>query len=763
MKGMNKRNGMIYKTSCCLIVLFFFITKTNAQKQPYDYVNTFIGTQDGNTYPGAQAPFGMLSVSPSNTFADYNDAYARPGYQYPEKVIRGISLTHFSGVGCHAMQDIMFMLATAIDSSPVYKKNAYTSAFSHQDEKASPGYYSMKLNGYDIDVQFAAALHSCIGEINYNKNQQKYLVFEPTNSANGISNGEINIDTINNKVTGFITTGGFCWRDPADRPYVLYFLMEFDKKIDAFGVWKGNYKMADTSKVSGNNIAAYLSFAEGDTKVKMKTAISSVSVANAQLNLSSEIKDWNLISIKEKAKKDWSVYLNKIQVSGGTEDEKTTFYTAVYHNLLQPNIWQDVNGEYKGFDDKIHAIEKGRSKYVNFSLWDTYRTTAYLQAMLAPKEASDMVHSLLLDAEQGGAFPNWSMNNKEYGVMNGYSPLPFIANMYAVGARNFNLNTVKNMMKKVSITYHGCQGIAGWANLEDYKKYGYVPVDKHGFGTSMTEEYGIDDYAVAKMCEAAGDTAANYYFKRSQNVFNLYNSATGFIQAKTSDGQFVKNFRDTSQIGFNEGNAIQYLWSVPHSITKLIQVAGGNKKMDARLDTFISVIEEGWAPGKPHYWIGNEPCFGAVYVYNYLQTPWKAQYNVRRIISRYFTNSPEGLPGDDDVGAMSALYVFSAIGWYPYLPATGGFTVTGPLFNQIKIKLDTGKIIEIQGKNAQTDAPYIQGMKLNGKPSSSLWINWNTISNGAVVSFEMGRKENKNWGAGKKDMPPSFEAKLLSD
>lgn len=746
----------------CLIALCVsmpVVFSTIQAKQPVDYVNTFIGTgQQGNTYPGAQYPFGMISISPNTTYHDYESPYTRSGYKYMEKEIYGFGLTHMSGVGCHALQDLQFLpVSGKLDVSPVNLKGSYKSTFSHDREGASPGFYSVDLPDYNISTKFTADVRSGIGEITFNGAQENHIVFQPTNNANGIGDGVFTIDAARKRVTGWASSGGFCWRDPNDRPYVVYFVAEFDTPIKDFGVWKGQEKKTGITSVSGDDIGAYITFdiAKGST-VKMKTAISYVSVYNALLNLESEIPHWNFNAVQQKARNEWTKNLDKMIVSGGTEDDKHIFYTAVYHNMLQPNIFNDINGEYIGFDDKIHVIEKGRSKYVNFSLWDVYRTTAYLQAILVPDVASDIINSLLLDAQQGGAFPNWTMNNVEFGVMNGYSPFPYIANMYAFGARNFDLVAVKDMMKKVSVKHIPLKGHHGWYNAEDYMNYGYVPVDKHGYGTSTTQEYGIDDYSIAKICLAAGDREAyQYYLKRSQNVFNLYNPETGFIQARKSDGTFVMPFDETSQEGFNEGNAAQYFWSVPHSISKLIDKAGGKKAIEKRLDKFSSKILSGWAPEQPYYWLGNEPCFGAVYVYNYLQTPWKAQNTVRKLIS-YYGNNPSGLPGDDDVGAMSALYIFSSIGLYPYLPGEGGLTVTGPLFEKVELKHDNGNTIIINGKNAGVKNPYIQSMKINGQSTTSLWVEWDKLKKGAVIDFTMGKNPNKKWGSSEKDIPPSY-------
>lgn len=748
-----------------VMTLFLIATlvKVEAQKQPVSYVNTYIGTgSEGNTYPGAQAPFGMISISPSSVYEDYDSPFARSGYKYSLTEIRGFGMTHFSGVGCHAMQDLLFMPVPGnLPISPVNSRNAYKSNFSHQDETCSPGRYTVKLKEYNIDVDFSVTQRSGIGKITFGDGQTPNIVFEPTNSANGISAGKLNIDSKQRRITGCITTGGFCWRDPSLMPYTVYFVAEFDQPLSAYGVWKSDQKFPSRDTISGTNIAAYLTFAKDIKQIHLKTAISFVSVENAITNLKTEIPQWNVDKIYQTTLASWNKYLNKIIVQGGTEDQKSIFYTAIYHNLLQPNVYDDVNDEYIGFDFKMHHIHAGHHKYVNFSMWDTYRTTAQLQAIIAPDASSDMVQSLLLDAQQGGAFPNWSMNNQEYGVMNGYSAFPLIANMYAFGARNFNLQAVKDMMKKVSIDYFGCQGRAGWQNLEIYKKLGYVPIDQNGFGVSMTEEFGIDDYSIAKICMAAGDNAAaKYHFIRSQNVFNLFNATSGYIQGKNSNGVFVKQVNDTTTKGFNEGNAIQYLWSVPQNTSKLIRKAGGKRKVEIRLDKFMSHIETGWAPDKPYFWIGNEPCFGAAYVYNYLQTPWKTQYQTHRMANNYYKNSIDGLPGDDDVGAMSALYVFCAIGMYPYLPAEGGFTISGPVFKQIIINLDKQKQIIIKAQDADISRPFIHHLSKNGKCITSLWLDWAELKKGAVLTFDMSNTPNKKWGSALKDIPPSHNVGL---
>ena len=744
----------------CLVLILGMPRVFFAQdKTPYRLVNPFIGTgNEGNCFPGAQAPFGMLSLSPDNTFDNYEDAASRPGYKYFRNEINGFGLTHYSGVGCHAMQDLQFMpVAGTLDKSPVNDKHAYVSRFSHEREKAMPGYYSVTLDDYHVDAKFAATVHAAIGEITYRGDQEAHLVFAPTNCANGIGDGELHIESTAMTVTGWVSTGGFCWRDPKDRPYRVFFVAKFNTKFSSYGVWKGKAKAEGTSNVAGDDVGAYVSFGKLNGKaVKMKVAISYVSIDNARKNLQEEISCWEFEDVCRATKSQWERMLSRLTVEGGSESQRQAFYTAVYHNLLHPNVYSDVNGDYMGFDDKVHRVANGRKQYANFSLWDTYRTTATLQALIAPDEASDMAQSLLLDAEQGGAYPNWSMNNVEYGVMNGYSTFPFIANLYAFGARNFDLQATKEMMKRVSVKHIKCKGFHGWEHVEDYMAYGYVPVDRHGHGASMTLEYAIDDFSIAQICKAAGDEAAyNYYMNRSQSFEKLFDEETRLIRPRNADGSFLTPFAPNMEKGFNEGNAMQYFWSVPHNVDALTDFCGGKGAMEKRLDTFTSQVKCGWAPDVPYYWLGNEPCFGSVYVYNFLGKAWKSQRMVRNVLNR-FNDTPNGLPGDDDAGAMSALYVFSAMGLYPYIPGIGGFVVTGPLFTKVQLQLKGGKTLTLIGENAGNDAPYIQRLQVDGRETTSTWLDWNKLKHGARLNFVMGKGPNKQWGATEKDVPPSY-------
>ncbi len=742
-----------------MIGLKFNFDYTNCEDlfQTIDYVNPFIGTGiHGNTIPGAQAPFGMISVSPNTTFDNYDAEEARPGYKFYRNEIYGFGLTHFSGVGCHAMQDLQFIpIEGNLLHSPVNNKGIYKSLFSHEHETAKPGYYSVKLLDYNIYIKFTTTVRSVIGEIEYNSNNH-FFIFQPTNSANNIADGSIFIDTTANRIMGWVLTGGFCWRDPGYRPYRLYFVIEFDSKFKTYGIWKNQTNLKNQISIDGKDIGAYISFhLPKNKKVKMKSSISYVSTYNALLNLNTEIPDWNFDKVHSYVKNEWENVLSRIKVDTDNKDDKITFYTALYHSFLAPNVFNDVNGEYIGFDGKVYKIEKGRNKYANFSMWDTYRTTSYLQAMLFPDIASDIIHSLYLDAIQCGAFTNWSMNNIEYGVMNGYSSIPFIANMYTFGAQNVDIKAINELLKKISTSLHTCQNAWGWWGIDEYLNLGFVPVDKYAHGTSMTMEYSIADYCIAKLFLNTGDTlTANYYFRRSQNIFNLFDSSSLFIRGRNTNGKFIEPFDLNTEHGYNEGNAIQYFWSVPHSICKLIDKAGGMNKVENILDTFMSKINVGWAPEQPFYWLGNEPCFGIPYIYIFLQKPWKTQFHIKRI-NNYFKNTPDGLPGDDDAGAMSSYYVFNSLGLYPYLPAEPIFLISSPIFKNYTILLSNGNKIKVSKYDLNNDI-YINSIKINGQEYSKFWLNWNDMKNGINIELIMSNVPNVKNGTNKNDIPPCY-------
>ena len=726
------------------------------------YVNPFIGTVrgSGSTYPGAQAPFGMLSFSPHTEVGNHGS-----GYQYTCDKINGFGLVHLSGVGCGAACELPFMPVTgSLTSSPVADQKTYSSVYTHEKENASPGYYAVTLDRYAVNVKLTAAVRSGIGQFQYTTTEAAHVVLNPTASANGLRDGRIVIDPDQNTISGWIKGGGFCHVTTND--YVIYFVTAFDTPFTDCGTWQGGEKHSKATEVAGKDIAAYVSFGGTTPKtVTMKTAISFVSLDNAHLNLKTEIPGWDFEALKTAARADWNKTLGKVQVEGGT-DEKTLFYTALYHALQMPSIFEDVNGQYIGMDNKIYTVRQGHHIYSTFSGWDTYRTQAQLWGFLYPQAAGDLCQTFLETSRQtqykgGGGLPLWSMFNDETQIMAGYPAAPFIASAYAFGARDFDAAALTAVMvdSGKQNRYWGRNNHITWSHLEDYIKYGYYP-DDCGIGCSISQnvEYAVADFSIAQMCQAVGDDPNHQYFlNRSQSIFNLLHPAEKYLWARLKDRSWKKPFDPNSNDGCQEGTSTHYTWGIPHNLGRLIREMGGRQAAETRLDQLMSKIAMGYNYDNPYYLAGNEPCFGVVPVYNWMGRPWKAQAQMRRVMNASFSNKAEGIPGDDDSGAMSAWYVFAAMGLYPEIPGVGGFAVTGPLFPKITLNLDGGQQIIIHAKDAGQAAPYIQAMSLNNTPCQKTWLTIEELTQSpkTTLNFTMAAKPNESWGA---DSPlPSFE------
>ena len=728
-----------------------------------DYVNPFIGTTvgSGNTYPGPQVPFGMISWSPQS--ADFG--WSPAGYSYGNDKINGFGVIHLSGAGCSASCELPFVPCTGdLDISPVTHRNCYASAFAHTNEIARPGYYSVKLATWNIDFENTVQARSGIAHIDFPKTDKANLVLNPTADGVGLKDGAIFIDSTNQTISGWAKSGGFCGISGCD--YVVYFVARFDRPFRACGTWKGDQRTPASTTVNGSDLAGYVTFdCSTRQRVTMKVGISFVSIANAELNLDTEIPDWNLASVKRAADKEWSHYLNRIQIKGGTPQDTTIFYTALYHSLMLPSIFEDVNGQYIGMDDQVHRVAPGHHFLATFSGWDTYRTQAQLWGLLYPDWASDFCSSFLAMSRQtqkngGGGLPLWSMYNDETIVMAGYPADPYIANAYAFGATNFDVTALKAVMVDSGKNERWCGRNLNvtWDHQAEYEKYGYYAADVTDNSCSKDVEFSVADFSIAQMCKATGDmTNYQYYLNRSQSVFQLFNPAVGYLQRKNKDGQWAEPFDPFSGNGFMEGNSAQYSWTIPHSLNKLIGLMGGREKAEARLDDLTSQQSTGYSYQSKYYDAGNEPCFGVMPVYNWLQRPWKAQEKVRSVDLNCFHNESAGIPGDDDSGAMSAWYVFTELGMYPEIPGVGGVTVLSPLFPKAVVQLPNGREIRLRAAQASDENKYIQSLKVNGHTSSHLWLTVEQLKKGCTLDYTMGNQPNINWGASSADAPPSFE------
>ena len=737
-----------------------------AVTDPASYVNPFIGTGNGgarvgsvNEYPGPDAPLGMIQWGP-----DTGPTVDPVGYYYDDTAIKGFSLTRLGGVGCNIFGDFRFLpTAQAVTASPGTGSgwNTYTSAFSHSNESAKASYYSVTtVNG--IQTQLTAATRAAMGQFTYPAGSPATMLINASSSV-GNEGSTLQI-TSPDTITGSATGGGFCGH--TTQRYTVYFAVTFDHPFSSYGTWQGGTATPASASVTGKSTGGWVSFDTSTSPVvKAKVAISYVSVDGARANMASAPSDFPAMQAQTYAA--WNSLLSKIGVSGGAADEETTFYTALYHALLDPSVFSDADGQYMGFDFKVHTVPAGHTAYANFSGWDIYRSEVPLLAMLEPEEASDMMQSLVNDAEQGGWLPKWPTANTYTGMMGGDSADPMIADAYAFGARDFDLKTaLQYMLKGADDTASPWgQGVyspresyinqPGWG---DYLQQGYVPTGPDGsaFGTSLTEEFSLDDFTIGQFAAAVGDqsTAADFQ-RRSQNWQNIFDPGTGYVVPR---GPNAPADRDpaTQTDGFEEGDASQYTWMVPQNLAGLFTALGGDKAAASRLDTYFTQLNAGST--SPYHWQGNETTLESPWEYDYLGQPWKTQNVVRQITTQLYGPTPGGEPGNDDLGAMSSWYVWAALGMYPETSGTGTLALGSPLFPFAVIHLANGKDITINAPGAGASAPYVQDVQLNGQDWPKNYLSPGQYSHGATLDYTLGTTPDTTRGTGPQDAPPSYTA-----
>jgi predicted alpha-1,2-mannosidase len=635
--------------------------------------NPITGTSsNGNTFPGADVPFGMLQWSPDTV------SNAPGGYTYTDHRITGFSLTHLSGAGCRIFGDVPFLPTSAqLGRSPANGLGPYDSPFSHATEQAAPGFYGVTLDRWGIGAQLTAAAHAGIAEFTYPANQAANLAISAGGSANGNNGSSVTV-VGSNEVTGSATSGNFCGHPGT---YAVHFAVLFDHPFVGWSVWNGSTIVRNGHSENGPHTGAFLSFGDhgSPTTVVAKVGISFVSTADALANLSADIPGWSFSDVQAAASSAWNDALNRIQVSGGSDEERDTFYTALYHSLLFPSVFSDANGQYVGMDGRVHVTD-GHPQYTNISGWDVYRSQIPLLAILFPQQTSDIVRSLLNDAAQdGGWLPKWPLANTSPGIMDGDSADPIIAEAYAFGARDFSSSdALSRMVDGATHTGTGAGGYVERPGLALYVKRGYVPYsssppDLKSSGAT-TLEYATDDFAIAQLASQLGDDSTwSTFMHRAQNWQRLFNPATRFIQPRLSDGSFGAGFNPSSENGFREGDAWQYRWLGPHNIGNLVAAIGGADATVARLQPFFTTLNGGRT--SPVYQGGNEPDLEAPWEYDFTGTPWNTQDVVRRILLTLYSDASDGLPGNDDLGALSSWYVWAAIGLYPEIPGVDGFDI----------------------------------------------------------------------------------------
>ncbi|MFF3941821.1 GH92 family glycosyl hydrolase [Streptomyces phaeofaciens] len=767
---------------------------------PTPYVDPLIGTRNGgNVFPGAVTPFGMFSFSPENTRGDATRTAAPGGYHYDATRIRGFSLTHMSGTGCAGGSgDIpLFPYAGEVASSPASdtKDAVYASDFSHADESAEPGHYKVGLaSGVTADLTATARTGSA--RFTYPDGKPASLLFRTANSEVGSTDSTITIDPATRTVSGSVTSGNFCgYLDPEGRRayYTLHFTARFDRAFKATGTWKDDTLSPGSTSagggtggfssggrpVAGKGAGGYVEFEPGSGPVNVKIGVSYVSQAGAAANLAQENPPRRTFDqVKDAARRAWRERLDAIRVGGGTEAERTTFYTALYHALLHPNVISDADRRYRGSDGEVHTVPRGhRAQFGTFSGWDVYRDQVQLLTLLDPRTGSDIAQSLYeLARQNGGIWDRWLHGAGGTHVMNGDPSPAALAGIRAFGGTDFDLRGALNSLveaateptqKDLSSAGKPVLSVGQRPSLDKYLDLHYMPSVSNAWGgAAETLEMSGADFALSQLAAAAGrKKTADDFARRSQWWQNNFNIAAdpggGYIANRKADGSWVTGFTPATGNGFVEGTAAQYTWMVQHNPAGLFAAMGGKEKALARLDSFFHDADGDWAftgSGGDKSEMDNEPSINVPYLYAYAGAPYKTQETVRAAMSALWSTAPGGIPGNDDLGAMSSWYVFSALGMYPQVPSRAELVLASPLFPRIEIDRPHGNDISVRAQGAAADAPYIRSLKVNGRTSDRPWLPASLVRDGGTIDYTLSGTPDRSWGSDPTDAPPSFRA-----
>ncbi|MCP4485327.1 MAG: glycoside hydrolase family 92 protein [Flavobacteriaceae bacterium] len=768
------------KTVVLLLSLIFFIScnknkkeiLNNTKKDYTQYVNPLIGTSKmGHVFPGATAPFGMVQLSPQTNFelmydkdGSYNpETYEYcAGYQYRDSIIIGFAHTNFSGTGHADLGDLLVMPTVGkMVLEPLKTQNGqkgFYSTFSHEKEKATPGYYQVELDSYGIKAELTASERVGFHQYTFPVSNDAHIILDMVYNVYHHENKNVwTFMRVENDslVTGYRQTKGWA------RTKKVFFAMKFSKPFKSYGhkkynkeTYDGFYRRFDQSKnfpeMAGKDIRAYFNFDTKDgEKINIKFALSAVSTNGALKNLDTEIPHWDFNKTLQETKQKWNEELSKIEIKTFTEDHKTTFYTALYHTNLTPILYEDVDGNYRGLDQNIYN-SKGFTNYTIFSLWDTYRALHPLLNITQPHRNNDMIKSMLAHHDQSvhGMLPIWSHYANENWCMIGYHATSVIADAMIKNIGNFDhQRALQASVNTASVTY--------FDGLGDYMDYKYVPDDKSHSSVSKTLEYAYNDWCIFQMAQKVGDKKLEERFSnRSKYYSNVYDPKIGFMRPKLSNGKFRKDFdpMDTHGQGFIEGNAWNYGLYVPQNINGMINMMGGKKRFSQHLDSLFTMnIDEKYIAKHEditrdgiigNYVHGNEPGHHIPYLYNWTGHPKKTQERVRMIMDTMYGPTVEGLCGNDDAGQMSAWYIFSSLGFYPVTPGSLNYALGSPLIKEAVIHLENGKDLSIIANNQSKENIYVKSVSVNGIAIKENLISHTDIENGGTLIFEMTNKKN---------------------
>lgn len=739
-------------TSCFLLATGSGVAQRDYSKSEglLQYVDPYIGSgYHGHVFVGTSVPYGMVQLGPSNIHKGWDWC---SGYHYSDSILIGFSHTHLSGTGCTDLGDILIMPLNEIRTPRGNQddiRDGYASRYSHDNEIARPEYYSLLLDRYNIKAELTATDRVGFHRYTYPEGKPASILIDLREG-----NGSNAYDSYIRKIDDY-TVEGYRYVRGWSPSRKVYFVLKSDKKIEQFTAYDDNTpKPWDQLKVA--SVKSVLTF--GNVKeVKIKVAISSVSCANAAMNLQEELSHWDFDKTVKMSAGRWNKELARMTVETDDEASKRTFYTAHYHTMIAPTLYCDVNGEYRGMNDMIYTDPK-KVNYTTLSLWDTYRALHPLMTIIQPEMVDNVVNSMLSIYRQQDKLPIWPLMSGETNQMPGYSSVPVIADAYLKGFTGFDAEEALQAMKATA-TYEKQKGIPYVIEK------GYIPADKIHEATSIAMEYAVDDWGIAAMARKMGKTGdAATYAKRAHYYKNYFDSSIHFIRPKLEDGSWRTPYdpaRSIHTVGdFCEGNGWQYTFFAPQDPYGLIELFGGDKPFVAKLDNFFTnndSMGEGASSDITgligQYAHGNEPSHHVAYLYAYAGEQWKTAEKVRFIMDEFYTDRPDGIIGNEDCGQMSAWYLLSSMGLYQVNPSDGVFVFGSPCFKKVEMKVHGGKTFTVEAPNNNKENIYIQKVYLNGKPYNKSYIIYDDIINGSTLKFVMGKKPNKNFGKAPANRP----------
>jgi len=726
-------------TRTLLICFFLSIGSLHAQQQPADWVDPFIGTDGfGHTFPGATTPFGMVQLSPDTRTTGWENC---SGYHSSNNTIIGFSHLHLSGTGAADYGDIMFMptigkqIRPGDESSPM---NGYRSSFKKESEMAKPGYYAVTLDDHGIKVELTATTRTGIQRYTFPESDIAYVILDLNHGIEDKA-AETFIRIVGNKtVQGYRRSKGWA------KDQIVFFHSEFSVPFIENEMFdsKTLSAIADNRAIQGGSVAAFRFKTKKGQQITLKTGVSTVSAENAKLNLTTEAASWDFEGFRKNAFNNWNTELSRIKVEGDNKNEKIIFYTSLYHCMIHPSIMSDVDGRYRGMDDKIHRMDRG-NMYTVFSLWDTFRALHPLMTIIDPIRAQEFVRALLRKYNESGTLPVWELASNETGCMIGYHSVPVIVDTYMKGLRDFDTTLALEACVKSAMMDH--------LGLKHYKALGYIPADKENESVSKTLEYAYDDWCIAQMAKNMGKKNESELFgKRARYYLNVFDKSSGFVRGK-KNGNWVAPFDPYEVSGiYTEANAWQYNFFMPHDIPGMINLNNGLPNFTTRLDTLFSANTKLTGRSQPdisgmigQYAHGNEPSHHMAYLYNYTDKPYRTAQLTRKIMSEMYGTGRDGLSGNEDCGQMSAWYVLSALGIYPVSPGNNLYEIGSPIFKKAVINNGSGGVTTFLANASDTANIHIESILINGKEVESP-IQHSVLAGGSTINFQMTSVSVKN-------------------